>query len=73
MMLWPMNSKRKGWIWMSISTKILNEIDNLPISKDEKKLMEDILGIEDNGSNRFSKDYDELIEKYIKSKGDDNV
>lgn len=58
---------------MSISTKILEEIDNLPISKEDKKLMEDILKIEDNGSNRFSKDFDDLIEKYIKREGEDSV
>lgn len=58
---------------MSISTKILAEIDNLPISEVEKKLMEDVLKVEDNGSNRFSKEYDDLIEKYIKVKGEDNV
>ena len=51
---------------MSISKKILAEIDNLPISEVEKKLMEDVLKVEDNGSNRFSKEYDDLIEKYIK-------
>lgn len=58
---------------MSISKKILAEIDNLPISEVEKKLMEDVLKVEDNGSNRFSKEYDDLIEKYIKVKGEDNV
>lgn len=58
---------------MSISTKILTEIDRLSIPKEDKKLMEDILRIEDNGSNRFSKDYDDLIEKYIKCKGEDDV
>lgn len=35
--------------------------------------MEDVLKVEDNGSNRFSKEYDDLIEKYIKVKGEDNV
>ena len=58
---------------MSISTKILAEIDNLPISEEDKKLMEDILRIEDNGSNRFSKDFDDLIDKYIKNIGEDAI
>ena len=58
---------------MSISTKILAEIDNLPISEEDKKLMEDILRIEDNGSNRFSKDFDDLIDKYIKNLGEDAI
>ena len=58
---------------MSISTKILTEINDLSISEDEKMLMKDILKIEDNGSNRFSKDYDELIEKYLKNKGAEKV
>lgn len=58
---------------MSISTKILTEIKNLSISEDEKMLMKDILKIEDNGSNRFSKDYDELIEKYIKRQEEEKV
>ena len=56
---------------MSISKKILEEIDNLPIPLEDKKLMEEILKVEDNGTNRFSKDYDNLIEEYIKSKGGD--
>jgi len=73
MMKWPINSEEKGWIWMSISTKILAEIDNLPISEEDKKLMEDILRIEDNGSNRFSKDFDDLIDKYIKNIGEDAI
>lgn len=72
-MRYLINSEEEGWIWMSISIKILAEIDDLPISKEDKKLMEDILRIEDNGSNRFSKDYDDLVEKYIKSKGEDSV
>jgi len=72
-MKWPINSEEKGWIWMSISTKILAEIDNLPISEEDKKLMEDILRIEDNGSNRFSKDFDDLIDKYIKNIGEDAI
>ena len=56
---------------MSISKKILTEIEHLTIPQEDRQLMTDILKVEDNGSNRFSKDYDDLVEKYIKNKGVD--
>lgn len=50
---------------MPISEKILNRINDSEVSKEEKKLMLEILQVEDKGSFRYQAEYEALIKKFI--------
>ena len=50
---------------MPISEKILNELKKLPISNEEKELMENILWHEDIGTSHYSSPYENLIKSYL--------
>ena len=50
---------------MPISDKIMQEISKWHATEDEKKLMYDILEIEDQGIFRFTVEYEKLIKAYI--------
>ena len=50
---------------MPISEKIITRINDSEVSQEEKKLMLEILQIEDKGSFRYQAEYEALIKKYI--------
>jgi hypothetical protein len=52
---------------MPISEKITSELSKLPITENEKKLMEDILFHEDIGTAHYSSPYEQLIKKYLEN------
>lgn len=54
-----------GWISMSISVKILKELESSDASKAEKELMLKILNIEDQGTYQYTAVYEKLINEYI--------
>ena len=53
---------------MPISEKIIDEINKLNVENDMKKLMEEILQLEDDGVKRWNKEYQAKITDYIKWK-----
>lgn len=52
---------------MPISEKILKMINNSETTQEEKKLMQEILLVEDKGTFRYQSDYETLIKKYIEN------
>ena len=50
---------------MPISEKIITRINDSEVSQEEKKLMLEILQIEDKGSFRYQAEYEAIIKKYI--------
>lgn len=50
---------------MPISDKIMQEISKSHATEDEKRLMYDVLKIEDQGIFRFTVEYEKLIRAYI--------
>lgn len=50
---------------MPISKKIIDKVDALEITDQERTLMKEILAIEDKGSFRFETVYEKAIKKYI--------
>ena len=52
---------------MSINKNILMEIEGLDISREAKDAIIDILKVEDNGTNRYSSDYETIIAAYVKA------
>ncbi len=50
---------------MPISDKIMQEISKSHTTEDEKKLMYNVLKIEDQGIFRFTVEYEKLIKAYI--------
>ena len=50
---------------MPISEKIITRINDSEVSQEEKKLMLEILQVEDKGSFRCQAEYEALIKKYI--------
>lgn len=52
---------------MPISEKILKEIDNTNVDENMKVLMKELLLLEDDGAKRWSKQYEEKIDEYLKS------
>ena len=50
---------------MPISEKIITRINDSEVSQEEKKLMLEILQVEDKGSFRYQAEYEALIKKYI--------
>lgn len=51
---------------MPISDKILNEINRLNIDEKEKKLVLDILLVEEQGTTKYATEYDYIVKQYIK-------
>lgn len=51
---------------MPISEKIIREIDQINADEKLKVLMKDLLLLEDDGAKRWSKQYEEKIDKYLK-------
>jgi hypothetical protein len=51
---------------MPISEKILKEIDHTNVDENMKVLMKELLQLEDDGAKRWSKQYEEKIEEYLK-------
>ena len=53
---------------MPISSNIEKTIKELQIKNEDKKLLLDILKIEDDGVKQYTKDYENIINGYIKQK-----
>lgn len=51
---------------MPISEKIIKEIDDINANEELKTLMKDLLLLEDDGARRWSKQYEEKIDAYLK-------
>lgn len=62
-----MPSSRREWIWMPINKKIIKLIKDADCSENMRNLMIEILKTEDNGSYKYTSDYDKLIKKYLNS------
>jgi hypothetical protein len=52
---------------MPISTKIIDEIEKLPIKREEQELMKDLLSLEDGHGYKINKAYTDDIESYLKN------
>lgn len=55
---------------MPISEKIVNEINKLETTEQEKDLLLEILTLEDNGAKRWKAQYENAINEHIKIKDD---
>lgn len=53
---------------MAINESILGKIDELKIKKSEKKLLIDLLEQQEHGGRQYTKQYMEIINKYLESK-----
>lgn len=60
--------QRKESIYMAINESILGKIDELKIKKSEKKLLIDLLEQQEHGGRQYTKQYMEIINKYLESK-----
>lgn len=56
---------------MSISKKITDEIANLNVDKDFKRILMILLEIEDNGNHRNNQSFEKEIKDYISKHGGD--
>lgn len=54
---------------MTISKKILNEISNLEKDKEYKRLLIDLLNIEDSGNHRNNKQFENMVNDFISKNG----
>ena len=57
---------------MTISKKIVDEIMNLDEKNDFKKLLIDLLELEDRGSHKINQLFEKEIKDYLLMQGDDN-
>lgn len=62
------NLQRKVLICMAISEAITAKIDELPIKKDDKRLLKDLLAYQEHSSRQYTKQYREIIKKYLEKK-----
>ena len=53
---------------MAISETILNKIDELRISEEEKDLLKKLLRYQERGNRQYTNEYMEYIKKYLENK-----
>lgn len=62
------NSQRKVLIYMAINEAITIKIEELPIKKNDKKLLKDLLTYQEHGSWQYTKQYTAIIKEYLEKK-----
>lgn len=62
------NLQRKVLIYMAINEAIITKIDELPIKKDDKKLLKELLAYQEHGSWQYTKQYTAIIKDYLEKK-----
>lgn len=53
---------------MAISESILNKINELSITDEEKQLLKDLLKYQERGNRQYTNEYMEYIKKYLENK-----
>lgn len=62
------NLPRRGSVCMAINESILNKIEKLEITEEEKELLRELLQYQEHAGYQYKNQYMEIIKGYLESK-----